>query len=268
MGLSDRRAERPPLVRVERVAKRYGERPVLHDIDFAVEEGECFGIIGPNGSGKSTLLKLVSGIEEADAGEIRLAGKPVRSHGRKSLATWLSVLQQEAIQAEGFTVREVVEMGRYPHQNWFGDEKRDPAELIDGIMSKLELHSLSDRRLEDLSGGERQRTALGKTMAQEPKLLLLDEPTTFLDIGHQQMLVERIRDWRREADMTVIAVLHDLNLASLFCDRLLLLGGGRQYAVGTPADILRKELIGEVYGVEPIVVPHPISGKPQVLLGY
>jgi iron complex transport system ATP-binding protein len=256
-----------PLVVVDRVGKRFGDRQVLENIGFSVERGECFGIIGPNGSGKSTLLNLISGVENPDSGQIVLAGKPVTGHPRKQLARWLAVLQQEPVAAEGFTVREVVEMGRYPFQNWFGDEAEDPAPLIDGILDKLELTGLSGRRVDELSGGERQRVALGKIMAQEPKLLLLDEPTTYLDIGHQAMLMEQIRSWRRDTGLTVIAVMHDLNLAALFCDRLLLIKDGKQLAVGSPADILSRDMIRGVYGVEPVIFPHPLTGVPQLLLG-
>lgn len=255
-----------PLVVVERAAKRFGTEEVLRDITFSVERGECFGIIGPNGSGKSTLLNLISGVESLDGGRIWLDGRPVSDHARKELAKWLAVLQQETIAAEGFTVREVVEMGRYPFQNWFGEEKTDPTPLIDGIVDKLDLGRLSGRRMDELSGGERQRTALGKIMAQEPKLLLLDEPTTYLDIGHQAMLMERIRDWRRETGLTVIAVMHDLNLAALFCDRLLLLKDGRQIAVGPPGEIVNRDLIRSAYGIDPVIFPHPLAGVPQMVL--
>lgn len=256
----------PPLVIVDRAEKRFGDRNVLADITFTVARGECFGIIGPNGSGKTTLLNLISGVLALDGGQILLDGRPVSAHPRKALAKWLAVLQQETVAAEGFTVREVVEMGRYPFQNWFGDEKADPTPFIDGILRKLELEGLAGRRVDELSGGERQRTALGKIMAQEPRLLLLDEPTTYLDIGHQAMLLEQVRRWRRETGLTVIAVLHDLNLAAQFCDRLLLLKDGRQLAAGPPADIVTGELIRHAYGIEPVILPHPRTGVPQLLL--
>lgn len=267
MGMVQPGGAEQPLVVVDGASKTFDGRQVLANIRFFVNRGECFGIIGPNGSGKSTLLKLISGVENGDGGRVLLRGKAAGAYRRKQLARWLAVLEQETISAEGFTVREVVEMGRYPFQNWFGEEKDDPAPLIDDILDKLELGPLADRRLGELSGGERQRTALGKTMAQQPELLLLDEPTTFLDIGHQVMLMEQIGRWRRETGMTVIAVMHDLNLAAQYCDRLLLLGGGRQIAVGPPENILRRELIEDVYGIAPVIIPHPHTGKPQLLLG-
>jgi len=254
------------MIQVDHVYKKYGESTVLDDVSFSVMKGECFGIIGPNGSGKSTLLKQLSAVERADSGVVQLDGKPVEQHTRRSLAQWLAVLQQESLPPIGFSVREVVEMGRFPFQNWLGGEKLDVDALIDSIIDKLGLAELQHRSLDQLSGGERQRAALGKTMAQQPKLLMLDEPTTYLDIGHQIQLMEQIRAWQKEANMTVIAVLHDLNLASLYCDRILMLNKGKVVSIGTPQQILNSELIRDVYGITPIVVDHPVNGTPQIIL--
>jgi iron complex transport system ATP-binding protein len=179
----------------------------------------------------------------------------------------MAVLQQDALPPLDFTVREVIEMGRFPFQNWLGDEERGDAEkLIDGIVERLQLRELQHRSVSQLSGGERQRVALGKVMAQEPRLLLLDEPTTYLDIGYQVQMMEWIRLWQQEAGLTVIAVLHDLNLAAQYCGRLLLLQGGRIVGIGQPDDVIRPELLERVYGTQPIVLEHPVSGVPQVLL--
>jgi len=257
------------MIRVDNVRKSYGDALVLDQVSFQVADGEFFGIIGPNGSGKSTMVKLLSAVERADAGRIDLDGKAAEAHSRKALARWMAVLQQEALPPIGFSVREVVEMGRYPFQNWLGEERagaQAEASMIDDIMARLGLTALADRPLAQLSGGERQRAALGKTMAQQPRLLLLDEPTTYLDIGHQIQLMDRIMEWRRETGMTVVAVLHDLNLAALYCDRLLLLHQGRVVEIGTPRELLRAELIREVYGITPIIATHPDSGQPQVML--
>ncbi|WP_102272876.1 heme ABC transporter ATP-binding protein [Cytobacillus massiliigabonensis] len=253
-------------IEVDRLSKRFDNQSVLEEISFSVKRGECLGIIGPNGSGKSTLLKLLSGVESTSAGKVELNGKQIEQYTRKELAKWLAVLQQESLPPIGFTVREVIEMGRYPFQNWLGEETKDIERLIDAILDKMELNELSDRHLENLSGGERQRVALGKTMAQQPKLLMLDEPTTYLDIGHQVLLMDRIREWQLEDDLTVISVLHDLNLAALYCDRLLLLHNGRVVAVGSPEEIIRTDLIEEVYGTSPIVMEHPVYGLPQIIL--
>ncbi|MGN7403301.1 heme ABC transporter ATP-binding protein [Cytobacillus praedii] len=253
-------------IEVDRLSKRFDNQSVLEEISFSVKRGECLGIIGPNGSGKSTLLKLLSGVESTTAGRIELNGKQIEQYNRKELAKWLAVLQQESLPPIGFTVREVIEMGRFPFQNWLGEETTDFERLIDVILNKMGLDDLSDRHLEYLSGGERQRVALGKTMAQQPKLLMLDEPTTYLDIGHQVLLMDRIREWQLEEELTVISVLHDLNLAALYCDRLLLLHNGKVVATGSPEDIMRTDLIEEVYGTAPIVMKHPVYGLPQIIL--
>ncbi|RKD21104.1 ABC transporter ATP-binding protein [Ammoniphilus oxalaticus] len=254
------------MIQAENVSMAYGDQQVLDQISFSARQGECLGIIGPNGSGKSTLLKLLSGVQAQTTGRITLNGKPVEHYTRKQLAKLLSVLQQEALSPVGFTVREVVQMGRYPFQNWLGQEREDCESLIDSILQKMGLTELSDRHLEQLSGGERQRVALGKTMAQQPKLLMLDEPTTYLDIGHQIHLMDRIREWQQQEQMTVIAVLHDLNLAAMYCDRLLLLHKGQVIKIATPEQVIRAPLIEQVYGTIPVVIDHPVYHVPQIIL--
>ncbi|RKN72951.1 heme ABC transporter ATP-binding protein [Paenibacillus ginsengarvi] len=254
------------MIEVSGLSKSFDAKSVLNEISFSASEGETLGIIGPNGSGKSTLLKMLSGVEHADSGDIRLGGKPIRAYPRKELAKWLAVLQQDALPPVGFTVREVLEMGRYPFQNWLGDEPEDSSGLIDDILAELRLTPFAERTLEHLSGGERQRVALGKVMAQQPRLLLLDEPTTYLDIGYQMQMMDTVRRWQEEQKLTVVAVLHDLNLAAQYCDRLLLIHRGRIARLGTPWEVLDRELILEVYETEPIVTAHPVTGAPQLLL--
>lgn len=258
--------DKDQIIRVAKVGKSYGSEVILRDIEFDVKQGSFFGIIGPNGSGKSTLLKLISGVESVDVGEIWLEGRQVSTYSRKEIARWLTVLQQDALPPVRFSVREVVEMGRYPFQNWLGDEAEDSAVLIDSIMDKLNIREFADRQVAQLSGGERQRVGLAKSMAQQPKLLLLDEPTTFLDIGYQIQMMDYIRSWQQEAGLTVVAVLHDLNLAAQYCDRLLVLNEGEIVGLGTPHELLNSKLIAQVYGTEPIVLAHPDSGVPQLLL--
>ncbi|MFS0837033.1 heme ABC transporter ATP-binding protein [Paenibacillus sp. 1P03SA] len=255
-----------PIIEVQGAGKSFGGTRVLQDIRFEVRPGEFFGIIGPNGSGKSTLLRLVSGVDPLTEGRILLQGKEVAGYSRKELARWLAVLQQDALPPLGFTVREVVEMGRFPFQNWLGEDREDAAALVDRIMRRLDLEALADRTVENLSGGQKQRVALAKVMAQEPRLLLLDEPTTYLDIGYQMQLMDYVRQWQREEGLTVVAVLHDLNLAALYCERLLVVHEGEGVSIGTPEEIMRSELIRDVYGTEPIVLEHPEHGIPQILL--
>ncbi|MFD2370982.1 ABC transporter ATP-binding protein [Brevibacillus sp. GCM10020057] len=254
------------MIEVKSLHKAYHARAVVCGANFSVGAGEFFGIIGPNGSGKSTLLKLLSGVASADAGEILLGGKPIRSYARKELARIVAVLEQEALPPVGFRVREVLEMGRYPYQNWLGEEGEDSTVLIDDVVRMLGLSELQERKLDELSGGEKQRVALGKALVQKPQVLLLDEPTTYLDIGYQIQLMDIARSWQKNNQVTVVAVLHDLNLASLYCDRILLMHKGRQVSVGKSRDILRSSLIEQVYGIKPIVMEHPIHQLPQIML--
>ncbi len=239
----------------------------LTDVNCSIQEGEWWGIIGPNGSGKSTLLQLISGVDKRSTGELMIRGHHVSEYSRRELSQMLAVLQQDGLPAINYPVRDIIEMGRFPFQDWIGRDRGKNAEtIIEDIMDKLQLQELSDRPLDELSGGQRQRVALGKVMAQEPRILLLDEPTTYLDIYYQLQFMELVANWRKETGITVIAVLHDLNLAAQFCDKLIVLQEGEVVGIGTPEEILTEDNIRRVYAVEPAVVQHPNSGVPQVLL--
>ena len=254
------------MISLQTVSKRYGSTEAVSGIDWRVEAGEWWGVIGPNGSGKSTLLKLLSGAERPSEGRAELAGKEISRFSRKELARTVAVLQQEGLAMTDFTVREVLEMGRFPFQNWMGREIRDPSPLIDSIIQQLDLKSLEQRRFDELSGGQRQRVALGKVMAQEPSLLLLDEPTTFLDIRYQIQFMDMVSEWRKKSGITVVSVLHDLNLAAQFCDRLLVLKDGHIAGEGRAEDLLTEGFLQSVFQVQAAVVAHPDNGAPQVLL--
>ncbi|WP_205516882.1 heme ABC transporter ATP-binding protein [Paenibacillus sp. SYP-B3998] len=254
------------MIEVEQLSRSFRGQQVLDKISFEIKQGEFFGIIGPNGSGKSTLLRLISGIDPVASGSVRLNGQAVSSYSRKELARWLAVLQQNALPPVGFTVREVIEMGRYPFQSWMGEDSLDAETLIASIIDKLNLAPLAQRTIEQLSGGECQRVALAKVMAQQPRLLMLDEPTTFLDIGYQIQMMDYIKEWQLESELTVVAVLHDLNLAAQYCSRLMVVNQGKVVAVGTPEEIITSSLIARVYGTEPIVLRHPVNKAPQILL--
>jgi iron complex transport system ATP-binding protein len=254
------------MIRVEQISKHYDDQIVLQEIHFQVEHGMCLGIIGPNGSGKSTLLQLISGVEPMTSGHIFIRNEPIGQYSRKELSQQLAVLQQDGLPPLGYTVREVLEMGRFPFQNWMGKDRMDASELIEGIAEQLHLCTLLDRKLDELSGGQRQRVALGKVMVQQPEILLLDEPTTYLDIRYQLQFMDYVRKWQRECGLTIIAVLHDLNLAAQYCDQLLVLHEGKQVAIGTPNDIIEQERVAQVFGTEPIIIKHPVNGAPQILL--
>ncbi len=255
------------MIEVNNVFKKYGELSALRDVNCSIQEGEWWGIIGPNGSGKSTLLQLISGVDKITTGELKIRGHHVSKYSRRELSQMLAVLQQDGLPAINYPVRDIIEMGRFPFQDWIGRDRGENADtIIEDIMDKLQLQELGDRPLDELSGGQRQRVALGKVMAQEPQILLLDEPTTFLDIYYQLQFMELVASWRKETGITVIAVLHDLNLAAQFCDKLLVLQEGEVVGLGTPDEILTEDNIRRVYKVDPAVVQHPKSGVPQVLL--
>lgn len=255
------------MIEITGVSKAYGRQYVLKDVHWRVQAGEFWGLIGPNGSGKTTLLNLISGVEQPDTGSIKLDGEPLPSYTRKSLSRKMAVLQQDGLPRVAYPVREVVEMGRFPYQDWRGREKHeDNVRLVEGIMEKLELTELADRPLSVLSGGQRQRAALGKVMAQQPELVLLDEPTTYLDLRYQIQFMELIADWQKQDGLTVVSVLHDLNLAALFCDQLLVISEGRIVTQGPPDEVLTEKMIEEVFGVKSHLVVHPDTKTPQLLL--
>ncbi|MFD3261541.1 ABC transporter ATP-binding protein [Paenibacillus lentus] len=255
------------MIHVQGVGKSYGRQTVLQGIDWQVERGDFWGIIGPNGSGKTTLLNVLSGVESPEAGEIALAGKPLASYQRKELSKKLAVLQQDGLPPMAFPVRQVLEMGRFPFQNWRGKEAGDGAEgLLNEIVHRLDLQGLEHKPLQVLSGGQRQRVALGKVMAQQPEIVLLDEPTTYLDIRYQMQFMELVSSWQRAEHLTVIAVMHDLNLAALYCDKLLALQDGKVVAQGEPSEIITPEIVKSLFEVDSYSVIHPDRGVPQLLL--
>lgn len=240
--------------------------PVLNGISYEFRMNQFYGIIGPNGVGKSTLLHILSGVDAPSRGEVNLDGQPISGIPRKTIARRLAVLQQGGLPPVGFTVREVVAMGRFPHQSWLGGEACDPEPIIDEALTAMGLADLQARRLHQLSGGERQRVALAKMMAQQPDILLLDEPTTYLDIGYQIALLDQVRAWQQEKGLLVIAVLHDLNLAAMYCDELIALHKGRIAAAGTPEAVMNPAIMEEMYGTRTMVIKHPVSGAPQLML--
>jgi iron complex transport system ATP-binding protein len=227
------------------VSWKAGRRLVVDDVSVAVEPGSVLGILGPNGSGKSTLIRLLSGLRRPSHGRVLVDGAELRSLSRRELARRLAVVEQEVSTDTDLTVAEVVALGRTPHRGgWRGlPPQGDPA--VSTALAQAGLSELSGRRWHSLSGGERQRAQIARALAQEPSELLLDEPTNHLDIAHQMGILGLIR----ELPITSIVALHDLNLAAMFCDRLLVLAEGRAVAAGPPSDVLTEDLIARVYGV-------------------
>ncbi|MCJ8007888.1 ATP-binding cassette domain-containing protein [Lederbergia wuyishanensis] len=248
----------------------YGGYPgfrVLENVTFSAAPGELFGILGPNGSGKTTLLKMISGLLTPNKGEILINGKPLQNYSTKELAKITAVLPQVASEVFAYTVRETVSLGRYAHQRGlFGRTDSQDDLIIDEAMALTGVKIFQDKLLNELSGGERQRVFLAQALAQEPKVLLLDEPTNHLDLSFQKDLLDLLKKWTLEHELTVVSIFHDLNLASLYCDRLLLLKDGQISAIGKTDDVLEEERIREVYKTTLEVQPHPKVPKPQMIL--
>jgi len=242
----------------------YEGAPVLIGVDLDVPRGSLYGLIGPNASGKSTLLRAASGVLRASDGRIAISGIDLRRLTRREIALRLGAVAQDESGGEEFTVAEIVALGRLPHLRRFaGESDRDRA-AVARALRLMRVEALSERRLGELSGGERQRVMIARALAQEPELLLLDEPTAHLDIGHQAELLELLRDLTAREGLTVFAALHDLNLAAQYCDRLALLFGGRIAAAGAPDEVITQDNIARAYGPRVIVGRHPALGCPQV----
>jgi iron complex transport system ATP-binding protein len=238
----------------------------LDGVTVEVGEGEFVGLIGPNGSGKTTLLRVISGVLSPVRGEVRLRGSNLQQVDRRRLAQTIAFLPQDLALEFSFTVREVILMGRFPHLPRFGHERRDDVEIAERAMKLTGVTDLAERMITELSGGERQRAFIAMCLAQEPELLILDEPTNHLDIGHQLSALDLIRRLNRETNMTVIAVFHDLNLAAEYCDKLVVLDGGRMDALGSPDKVVTVDMIRRVYGVTVTTERNPVSNKPHVVI--
>jgi iron complex transport system ATP-binding protein len=243
-------------------------RPALEDVRLSIQPGALYAVIGPNGSGKSTLLKLLLGALKPETGDVLYSGRPVEEWSRRSLAQRIGVVPQGEETAFPVTVREMVEMGRYPHLGILGRPSVDDVRAIDDAMQHCDVDGLKDRPISRLSGGERQRALIARALAQEPTTLVLDEPTVSLDIRHEMEIFELLAELTSTHGKTVVLVTHHLNLAARYADRLLLLDAGRPIAEGTPSEVLTRETIERVYQWSVAVGAHPGPGRdagaPQV----
>ena len=249
-----------------------GRMWTLDHLSFHVDAGEILGIVGPNGSGKSSLLKILSGLLRVGGGDVLLGGTSLQKRSQADIARLVAVVPQEYAQVFPFTVAETVLMGRFPHRTvrWWsmgiGDETASDLASAHQAMVDTDVVSLADRLVSDLSGGERQRVVIARALAQEPKILLLDEPTAFLDINHQIEICSLIGRLRAERQLTVVLVSHDLNVASQYCDRVLMLKEGQLCRIGSPEETIRPEVLRIVYGCDVVVDAHPQTGRPRVTM--
>ena len=254
------------MIEVKSIFFRYHEDWVLQDVSFRVEKGEFIGLIGPNGSGKTTLLKILYRLLSPQNGEVLFELLPLKRMDRKDIAKRIGVVAQETHLLFPFSVMEIVLMGRSPYLGHLMFESEKDLEIARKAMEWTETLPFSERPIDELSGGERKRVFIARALAQEPEVILLDEPTANLDIHHQVDFLDLILTLNRERGLTIIMASHDMNIASEFCDRLILLQEGRVYKIGTPNEVITKENIEQVYGCEVWVDQNPLSGMPRINL--
>jgi len=251
---------------LNQVSFSYSGTPVLHHIELAVEEGEMVALLGPNGSGKTTLIKLMSGVLKPSQGEINLDGSVLGRMKRREVAQRVAVVPQQFSMPFAFTLREVVLLGRTPFLKAFSDEGERDRRVVEQAIALIGIEELEQRFFNELSGGERQKAILAMALAQEPKLLLLDEPTAHLDINHQVEILDLVKSLNREQGITVIGAMHDLNLAALYFGRLILLKEGRIFVDGTPEQVLTEDTIKEVFSASVQVTQHPVTKSPHITI--
>jgi iron complex transport system ATP-binding protein len=250
-------------VELRDVSFRYRSGRGLSGVSFSAAPGERVGVVGPNTAGKSTLLRLVSKVLTPQHGSVSVHGRDVATIGRLALARQVAVVPQDFHVAFPFSVSDVVLMGRYPHANGGAWRSHDRA-VAWAAMETVGITALAIRRVDELSGGERQLVSLARALAQEPSVLLLDEPTAHLDLRHQRDVVETVFSLSAGRDRTTIVVSHDLNLAAEHCDRLLLLADGRAQAFGSPKEVMTRQQLERAYGCSVEIEPDPVSGRPRV----
>ncbi|MEQ5838795.1 ATP-binding cassette domain-containing protein [Paraburkholderia acidicola] len=251
-----------PMYEIDGVSFAVGGRTLLHPLSLTLRAQRVCGLIGHNGSGKSTLLKLLARQLRPTAGSVRFAGTPLAQWDNRALARKVAYLPQQPPAADGMTVRELVSLGRYPWHGALGRfGVRDSAKVAEA-MELTDVARFADRPVDGLSGGERQRVWLAMLVAQDSDCLLLDEPISALDIAHQVEVLRLVRTLSEQRGLSVVVVLHDINMAARFCDDLVALKGGRPLMNGPAADLMRPDTLEEIYGIPMGIVPHPLGGTP------
>ena len=251
---------------VDNLSYAYGNQGVLQDLSFSIARGEIFIIIGPNGAGKTTLIKLMAGITKRQSGHIDILQKSIGSYPQKKLARALAYVPQGLPVGFPFTVQETVMLGRAPHQKVLGLASQEDLEIVRQSMAFTEVDHLAGRKLDQLSGGEQQRVLIARALCQQPQVILLDEPTASLDLSHQIRIMDLMEKLKAEKGVTVVMVSHDVNLAAMYGDRLLLLKAGKIVCMGTPHAVLKFETLEETYHCKLLVDNSPLGNLPRVTL--
>ena len=238
---------------------------IVHELDLMIEPGAVTVIVGANASGKSTLLRGLARLLPPQTGRVTLDGRDIAGLPSRQVATVVGLLPQQPIAPEGIGVADLVGRGRYPHQGWFRQWSSTDDAIVAAAMAATDTLELAPRRMEELSGGQRQRVWIAMALAQKPDILLLDEPTTFLDVTHQIEVLDLLHELNHEQGTTVVMVLHDLNLAARYADRLVVMRHGRIVAEGSPADVLTEQVVQEAFGLTARIIADPVCGSPMVV---
>ncbi|MBW2568938.1 MAG: heme ABC transporter ATP-binding protein [Deltaproteobacteria bacterium] len=252
-------------VEIKKISFSYSENVVLKNLCFSISEGEFFIIIGPNGSGKTTLMKIITGLLKPKQGKLKIFDRHLKDYARKDLAKTIALVPQMTLVDFPFTVTELVLMGRSPHLSTLGFEQEKDLEIAKNAMALTDIEHLAHRSLDRLSGGERQRVFIARAICQEPKIILLDEPTASLDLAHQVKVMDLMEKLKKEIGFTVIMISHDVNLAAMYSDRLLLLNAGEIVGIGQPGSVLTFESLEEVYNCKLLVDENPFGKFPRVI---
>jgi iron complex transport system ATP-binding protein len=254
------------IITAENIKFSYAAKPVMKDVSFTVDEAQIVAIIGPNGSGKTTLLKIINGTLFPDSGQMLIDGKDTLQWSLQEIARKVAIVPQETAVIFPFYAEEIVLMGRFPHLSNYRFEDKKDYRIVHKAMEKTDTLVFAARRFDELSAGERQRVLIARALAQEPKVLLLDESTVFLDLKHQLQFLTLLRQLNVAQQLTVIFVTHDINLAAQNADRIILLYCGEIYAIGKPAEVITAANIKEVYDVGVLIDQNPQNGLPRITL--
>ncbi len=253
-------------IEVNNLVCQYDHKTAVDRISFSVRQGEFFIIIGPNGSGKSTLMNAIAGLAKMAQGEIKIKNQPLKDYTQKNLARTIAMVRQQANVDFPFTVSQVVMMGRAPHQGLLGLENAVDVAAVKKALAFTDLQRLADRRIHQLSGGECQRVFIARAICQDPEIMLLDEPTAALDLAHQTRIMDLMEKLKNEKQTTIIMISHDINLASLYADNLILLKEGRIIENGTPDKVLTYNVLEPAYGCSLLVDSNPVKSCPRITL--
>lgn len=252
------------MIEAKNIKVGYENRTIIEDLSLKINEGEIVSIIGPNGSGKSTLLKSLSKLLKRESGEVLLYEKFLDSMKNNEVSKVLSMVYQQNTSPSDITVRDLVYYGRIPHKKWFESRNKEDEDIVNWSMEQTGVLHYADRQVLQLSGGERQRVWLAMALAQKPKILFLDEPTTYLDMCHQLELMELVQEINKKFNMTIVMVLHDLNQAARYSNRVVIMKNGKIVADGKPEEVIVKDIIHSVYNVKCCITNESMCNRPQI----